>query len=107
MDDEALRDVFAGLGPVTVKKMFGGKGIWHQGIMVGAVVDGVVRLRGDAVSGPEFEAAGAERWTYSSKMKKPVNMPYWTIPDSAIDDPDEFTVWTHKAYELALRAKKK
>jgi len=107
MDDEALRDVFAGLGPVTIKKMFGGKGIWHQGIMVGAVVDGVVRLRGDAISGPEFEAAGGTRWTYSAKMKKAVNMPYWTIPDSAIDDPDELAIWTRKAYESALRAKKK
>jgi DNA transformation protein len=85
--------------------MFGGQGIWHQGIMVGAVVDGVVHLRGDAVSGPEFEAAGGERWTYSAKMKKAVNMPYWTIPDSAIDDPDELAVWTRKAYEAALRAK--
>jgi DNA transformation protein len=40
-------------------------------------------------------------------MKKAVNMPYWTIPDSAIDDPDELAVWTRKAYESALRAKKK
>ena len=41
----------------------------------------------------------------SAKMKKAVNMPYWTIPDSAIDDPDELAVWTRKAYEAALRAK--
>ena len=106
MEDDALRDIFAGLGPVTIKKMFGGQGIWHEGITVGVVVDGIVRLRGDAISGPEFEAAGGRRWSYSGK-ERPVNMPYWTIPDCAIDDADELAVWTRKAYKSALRAKKK
>lgn len=105
MDDDVLRDMFAGLGEVTIKKMFGGQGIWHQGLTVGVVVDGAVLLRGDAVSMSEFEAAGAQRWTYDGK-KRPVKMPYWTIPDSAIDDPDELARWTRIAYESALRASK-
>ena len=33
-------------------------------------------------------------------------MPYWTVPDAALDDPDELTNWTKLAYEAALRAKK-
>ena len=32
-------------------------------------------------------------------------MPYWTIPDRAIDDPDELAIWTRKAYEAAVRSK--
>lgn len=105
MDDEALRDIFAALGPISVKKMFGGKGIYHDGLIVGLVVDGEVLLKGDAISGPEFEAAGAGRWAYDGKGK-PVKMPYWSIPDSAMDDPDELAVWTKKAFEAAIRAKK-
>jgi DNA transformation protein and related proteins len=33
-------------------------------------------------------------------------MPYWTVPDAALDDPEELKNWTGLAYEAALRAKK-
>jgi DNA transformation protein len=105
MDDEAIRDMFAGLGPVTIKKMFGGKGIYHDGLIVGLEVDGEVLLKADKESAPDFEAAGSAQWVYDGK-NKPVAMPYWSIPDEAIDDPDELKRWTKKAFEAALRAGK-
>lgn len=105
MDDEAIRDIFAGLEPVSIRRMFGGKGIYHQGVIVAIEVDGQIMLKGDSETGPEFERAGATRWVYSGK-NKPVAMPYWSIPDSAVDDPDEMAVWTRKAYEAALRTRK-
>lgn len=104
MSDEAIREVFSGLGDVTIRKMFGGKGIYHDGLIVGVEVRGEILLKADAVSAPDFEAAGARRWTDAGG--RPVNMPYWTIPESAVDDPDELAVWTRKAYEAALRARK-
>lgn len=104
MSDEAIREVFSGLGDVTIRKMFGGKGIYHDGQIVGVEVRGEILLKADAVSAPDFEAAGARRWTDAGG--RPVNMPYWTIPESAVDDPDELAVWTGKAFEAALRARK-
>jgi DNA transformation protein len=105
MSDDAIREVFAELGEITIRKMFGGKGIYHDGLIVGVEVRGEILLKADAVSAPDFEAAGAKRWAYDGKGR-PVHMPYWTIPESAIDDPDELAVWTRKAYEAALRARK-
>lgn len=107
MDDETLREIFAGLGPVTIRKMFGGKGIYHDGLIVGLALRGDVLLKGDAVSAGELEAAGAMRWTYDGKRGNKVNMPYWTIPDSAMDDPDELAGWARKAFEAALRSENK
>lgn len=104
MSDEAIREVFSGLGDVTIRKMFGGKGIYRDGLIVGVEVRGEILLKADAVSAPDFEAAGARRWTDAGG--RPVNMPYWTIPESAVDDPDELAVWTRKAFEAALRARK-
>jgi DNA transformation protein len=105
MDDEAIRDIFAGLGPVTIKRMFGGKGVYHDGLIVGLEVDGEVLLKADKTSAPDFAAAGSTQWTYEGK-NKPVAMPYWSIPDDAIDDPDELKLWTRKAFEAAKRAGK-
>lgn len=105
MDDEAIRDIFAGLGPVTIKRMFGGKGIYHSGLIVGLEVDGEVLLKADKQSAPDFSGAGSTQWTYDGK-NKPVAMPYWSIPDEALDDPDELKRWTKKAFEAAKRAAK-
>ncbi len=102
MDNDAIHDMFDSLGPITIKRMFGGKGIYHQGRILALEVDGEILLKADAESTPAFEAAGSQRWTYSGK-KRPVNMPYWSIPDVALDDPDELSKWVRLAYEAALR----
>lgn len=102
MTDDDIRDLFAGFGPVTIKRMFGGKGIYADGRIFALDLYDEVMLKADALSAPEFAAAGCRQWTYEGK-NKPVAMPYWSIPDSALDDPDEMAEWARKAYEAALR----
>jgi DNA transformation protein len=53
-----------------------------------------------------FEAAGAIRWAYEGKTGKPVNMPYWSIPADAFDDPDIMAKWVKLAHAAALRSAK-
>jgi DNA transformation protein len=84
--------------------MFGGKGIYHQGKILGLEVDGEILLKADGESAPEFLEAGSQQWVYSGK-NKPVKMPYWSIPDEALDDPDELAKWVRLAFGAALRAK--
>ena len=99
-----IEDMFAGLGPVSVRRMFGGKGIYHHGLIVAVELRGEMMLKGDAESAPELEAAGALRWTYEGRGGKPVAMPYWSVPDDAWDDPEAMAHWTRLAYAAALRA---
>jgi DNA transformation protein and related proteins len=104
MDTIEIEEMFSALGPVTIKRMFGGKGVYHKGLIVAVEVRDEMLLKADAVSAPEFEAAGARRWFYEGKKGKPVNMPYWSIPEDAFDDPDIMARWVRLAYEAALRA---
>ncbi len=106
MDDDAIREMFAGLGPVTIRKMFGGKGIYHGGLIIAVLLRGELFLKGDAESAPDLEAAGARRWTYEGNGGRKAAMPYWSVPESALDDPDEMAVWSRKAFEAALLAEK-
>jgi DNA transformation protein len=107
MDNERIEELFEGLGPVTIRRLFGGKGIYHRGVIVAIVLRGELMLKGDDETGPEYEAAGGSRWTYVGKRHgKTVAMPYWTVPDGALDDPDEMTFWARKAYEAGLRSEK-
>jgi DNA transformation protein and related proteins len=107
MDNADIEDMFASLSPITIKRMFGGKGIYHAGEIFAIEIDGAVLLKADAETKHEFEAAGAVQWVYqSNRSLKPVAMPYWSIPEDAYDDPDVMAKWVRLAYEAALRARK-
>jgi DNA transformation protein and related proteins len=107
MDDAGIRDLFEGLGPVSIRRMFGGKGIYHQGIIVALEVDGDILLKADGMSAPDFVAAGCSQWCYEGgPRRKAVAMPYWSIPEVALDDPDEMARWARKAFEASLRSRK-
>lgn len=105
MERDAIEEMFEALGPVTIRRMFGGKGIYRQGRILALEVDGEILLKADAESAPDFSAAGSRQWTYDGRGGKPVKMPYWSIPDEALDDPDVMALWVRRAYEAALRSK--
>ena len=103
MDNHAIEDLFSKTAPVSIRRMFGGKGIYVDGRIVALVVDGELMLKADAESAPRFEAAGCRQWTYEAKTKTAA-MPYWSIPEEALDDPHEFAPWARLAIEASLRA---
>ncbi len=103
MTNADLEDMFSRLGPVAIKRMFGGKGIYHGGLIVAVEFKGEVLLKADADSAAAFAAAGARQWTYEGRKGKPIKMPYWSIPESALDDADAMAHWVRLAYEAALR----
>jgi len=107
MDSEGIAELFAGLGPVSIRRMFGGKGIYFEGVIFALELRGELMLKGDEVVGPEYESAGSKQWTYvHSRHGKTVAMPYWTVPESALDDPDEMAMWARKAYQAGVRSGK-
>jgi DNA transformation protein len=103
METSEIADMFSALGPVTIKPMFGGKGIYHKGNIIAVEFQGDILLKADAITAPAFAAAGATQWAYEGKAGKPVNMPYWSIPAEAFDDSAIMTRWVKLAYEAAVR----
>ncbi|PRD42056.1 competence protein TfoX [Phyllobacterium phragmitis] len=107
MDDDDIRDLFSSLGPIVIKRLFGGKGIYHDGLIIAIEYRDEILLKADEISAPFFEEAGCVQWTYAGKNRsKPVAMPYWSIPGDALDDPDIMAEWARRAYEAAMRSRK-
>lgn len=104
MDNDALEEMFQSLGPVTIRRMFGGKSIYRNGVIFAIYLFDEVMLKADEVSAPQFEAAGARQWVYQREGGNPVPMPYWSVPSDAFDDPDEMARWAQIAYEAGVRA---
>lgn len=105
MDPEEIQELFSGLGSVTIRRMFGGQGIYHRGAIIAVVFRGDLLLKGDAETAPAFAAAGARQWSYDGQKGKLIKMPYWSTPEDAFDDPEVMTRWARLAYEAALRAR--
>ncbi len=103
MDDEDVREIFTSLGWVSIRRMFGGKGVYFRGVIVAIVYGGDLRLKADLTSAPEFAAAGSTQWAYEGRHGD-VMMPYWSVPHEAFDDPDTMRRWVRLAFEAGLRA---
>jgi DNA transformation protein len=106
MEKGDIEEMFSALGPVTVKPMFGGKGVYFKGSILAVEFRGDLLLKADRITAPEFAAAGAVQWAYAGKAGKPVKMPYWSIPPEAFDDPDNMARWLRLAREAGLRSVK-
>ena len=103
MSDEDLEGIFEALGPVTIRRMFGGKGIYFRGVIIAIEYDDELRLKADLVSEPEFKAAEATQWAYEGRRGTTM-MPYWSVPHEAFDNTELMACWLRRAYEAGLRA---
>ncbi len=105
---EFVQELFAGLGPVQVKRMFGGAGGYSDGVMFLLIADDTIYLKTDEALRTELreEGSGPFVWEPQSgpRAGEKVDMGYWRLPDSALDDPDEAGRWGAKALAVA-RAK--
>jgi DNA transformation protein len=102
---EHLKDVLSGLGPVSVRRMFGGAGIYADGVMFALVADDTLYLKADAETKRAFAAEGLEPFGYDGHGKR-IALPYWRAPERLLDDPEEMVAWARIALALARRTAK-
>ena len=109
MDPEFINDLFAPFGPVTVRRMFGGAGIYREGLMFALVFDGAIFLKVDDASIPDFEREGSRPFVYT-RAKSPgkigrASLSYWRLPERLYDDPEDLARWAERALAIAQRKK--
>ena len=100
-----LAELFGAFGPVTVRRMFGGCGIFRDGVMFGLVVDDALYLKADAHNRSLFESNGLPRFEYTRKGKR-ISLSYYLAPGEALDDPDTLAEWARPAFDAALRGRR-
>jgi len=98
-----LQDVLGGLGPVSVRRMFGGAGVYADGVMFALVADDTLYLKADDETKAAFEAEGLGPFGYGGKGKR-IDLPYWRAPERLLDDPEEMVAWARMALGAARRA---
>ena len=98
-----LHEVFASFGPITAKKMFGGYGLYYDGLMFGLVSDDTLYLKADAENAHYYQQLGLGKFEYL-KGGKVMQIAYHLAPAEVMEDREEAAIWARRAYEAALRA---
>jgi DNA transformation protein len=99
---EHLRDLFEPLGPIAARAMFGGYGLYFDGMIIGVIIDEALYLKADAQTQGDFEAAGCAPFVYDMKGA-PLTLSYWSLPDEAMDSPQAMRPWAERAIAAARR----
>ena len=103
--NEFLTDLFAQMPGVSFRRMFGGTGIFRQGLMFALCTgDGQVALKADGETIPDFADEGMAQWNPPTERKPQPTSGYWYLPDHLFEDENAFLHWSEKAYAVAMRA---
>jgi DNA transformation protein and related proteins len=89
------------LGPVTAKRMFGGVGLYQDGLFFGQIAGDVLYFKVDDENRRQYEAA-------SSKPFQPYgdgsySMSYYELPVEVLEDGDQLKRWAGSAVAAAER----
>ena len=100
------RDLFAPFGEIRVKKMFGGAGLYCDGLFFAIMDDEAIYLKVDEETRRAFEQAGLSPFAFEMKDGSTATMSYYNAPEDIFDDEDELKRWTTLALDAASRAAK-
>jgi DNA transformation protein len=99
---DELHEVFERFGHISVQRMFGGYGIYHEERMFALVSGDRLYLKTDEVSRPQFEAKGLSPFQYT-RQGKTMDTSYHEAPAEVFEDRDEAAAWARLAWEAVLR----
>ncbi|MBV7328071.1 TfoX/Sxy family protein [Chloroflexi bacterium TSY] len=100
-----LMELLESVEGVTRKRMFGGYGLFRDGLMFGLVADSTLYFKVDDQNRDRFVERDLDPFTYDKKGK-PMKMSYYRAPEEVLDNSDDMVEWADIAYQAAVRAKK-
>jgi DNA transformation protein len=102
---EFILEMLQLFGYVVAKPMFGGYGLYADGVMFALVADDTLYFKADEISKNDFLKLGLAPFSYA-KNGSQYKMSYYCAPDDALEDMELMNVWAQKGYDAALRVNK-
>ena len=102
-----VEDLFANLGRIRIRKMFGGAGVYSGEDMFALIDKDRVYVKSDDALKQSLQSEGGTpfEWTNPSTGKT-IKMSYVSLPVNALDDRDEASAWGRKALDVAIQARR-
>jgi DNA transformation protein len=90
------------VAPVTGKSMFGGVGIYAQGLFFALIADDRLYFKVDDATRPDFEQRGMEPFRPFGEDRA---MGYYEVPADVVEDLAQLEPWMKQALKVASAAK--
>ena len=97
-------ELLAPAGSVTTRRMFGGHGVYVDGLFAAIIAWDELYLKVDDATRAAFEREACSPFVYDKAGKK-MTMSYYRAPEEAMDAPHLMTPWARLAVQAALRAR--
>src|SRR5215813_12991149 len=91
------------VNPVTAKRMFGGIGIYSQGLFFALIAEDRLYFKVDDATRPDFERRGMEPFRPFGEDSA---MGYYEVPADVVEDVAQLESWTRNAIDVAAKAKR-
>lgn len=101
-----ILELLEGHYSANARRMFGGHGIFRDGLMFGLVSNDTLFLKVDDENRDDFVQRDLEAFTYQKKVKQ-TSLSYYQVPEECLEGAEEMITWSDKAFAAALRADKK
>lgn len=99
-----VSELLASLGHIRPKRMFGGFGLYCDGVFFAIIADDVLYLKGDEQTKKAYDAMGMAPFVVPSGRSQTLS--YFEAPGEWLDDGGELIVFAHMALGAANRAKR-
>jgi len=91
---EYVLDQLHRLNAVECKSMFGGFGLYDNGVFFGIIADGSVYFKTDASTVDAYKERGMEPFSPSAKQTL---KNYYEVPPEILEDEEQLAEWARKA----------
>lgn len=98
-----VQELMRGAGALSARAMFGGHGIYVDGIIVAIVVADVLYLKTDDETRGRFVDMGLLPFEYETKNGSRQSTSYYQPPEEALESPAAMREWLRLAQGAALR----
>jgi len=88
-------------GRVVPRAMFGGVGLYLDGLFFALIDDDTLYFKADDSSRQRYQAAGSRPFC-PAPSRPDQAMGYWQVPADVLEDPDELVLWAREAVGVAL-----
>jgi DNA transformation protein len=90
----------AGLGRVTTRRMFGGAGLYCDGLFFGLVARDELYFKVNDSNRADYEARGMQQFK-PYRDKPAVSLTYYGVPVDVIEDAEECVKWARRSLNAA------
>ncbi len=105
--DFVVQDLLADISGVKSRAMFGGYGIYKDGVIFSIIAEGRLYFKVNDSNRADYEQAGSKPFTYTMPNKKTMTMSYWELPEEVMEDREAVGDWVRKAVAASQKNEKR